>query len=140
MSRAAIAIFIALAGACAPLRSDPLPPVGPAEYGVVEAARRLDLRAGETTWERGAWATLSGNPFVVGAAVLGVEDEFGRTQISEYDLSLSNGARTTVRSRYLVEPGQCVQLRRGEGAEYALIVRAAPAACESRAPSGGEQP
>lgn len=97
--------------ACAPLRSDPLPEIGPPEYGHVVAKRDLNIRSGETRVERGAWAAMSLDPVTVAGAMLGVEDEFGRTQLSEYDLTLVHGGAATVQSRYIVQVGQCVLMR-----------------------------
>jgi hypothetical protein len=132
MRRAALLALLTMP-ACAPLRSEPLPEMGPPEYGVVTAVRHLNLRSEETSWERGAWATLSLNPVMIGAAVLAHEDELGRSQISEYDLELVPSGRAVVRSRYIAEIGQCVMIRRGTGAEYVIVVRQEAEVCESGA-------
>ena len=133
-----VSLFVLLTlSACAPLRSKPLPELGPPEYGVVTAVRRLDVRSGETSWERGAWATLTLNPVAVAAAVLATEDELGRSQISEYDLDLVPSGRAVVRSRYLAETGQCVMIRRGIGEEYVIVIRQEAVACDRAARSEG---
>ena len=119
----------ALAGACAPLRSAPLAEVGPPEYARITAQRQLDIRAGETSAERALWAVLSRDPATVAAAVLGVEDELGRTQLREYDLSLAAGGVITVRSRYIAQTGQCVLLRRPVGVGHAILVNQDEARC-----------
>jgi hypothetical protein len=107
---------------CAPLRSEPLPQIGPPEYARVVAQRQLDVRAGETAGERAAWAIFSLNPIVIAAAVLAVEDDHGRSQLSEYDLALVRGGAATVRSRYVVQSGQCIMMRRPTGVGYVVIV------------------
>ncbi|MBC7767389.1 MAG: hypothetical protein H7124_01240 [Phycisphaerales bacterium] len=121
---------------CAPLRSDPLPEIGPPEMGVVETVRRLDVRAGESTWERGALATMTLNPVIVAVAVLATEDELGRSQVREYEIRLAHDQRAVVRSRYVAERGQCVMLRRGMGADYVIIIAHPVAACAA----GGVEP
>ena len=139
MMRGALLASAALASACAPLRSDPLPEIGPSEYAHVTAKRDLNIRAGETRLERGAWAVLSMNPAIVAGAMVGVEDEFGRSQLSEYDLTLvQDGATTTVQSRYIVAVGRCVVMRRPiNGGAVVIIaqdeVRCAPQANPSPA-------
>lgn len=115
--------------ACAPLQSTPLPEVGPPEFARVLAQRTLDMRAGETKAERAAWAMLSLNPVVVATAVMAVEDEHGRSQISEYDLALEGGGALTVQSRYLVQPGQCVMMRRPVGEGFVVIVAEEDSRC-----------
>jgi len=122
--RLAVFLFAALlASACAPLRSDPLPEIGPPEYAHVVAKRDLNVRAGETRAERGAWALLSLNPAIIAGAMVGVEDEFGRSQLSEYDLTLVQGERAaTVQSRYVVRVGQCVVMRRAIHGGTAVII------------------
>mgnify|MGYP001579381133 CR=1 FL=1 len=119
--------------ACAPLRSEPLPEVGPPEYARVVAQRQLDIRVGETAGERAAWALLSLSPIVIATAVLVVEDNHGRSQLSEYDLTLVRGGGATVRSRYVVQPGQCIMMRRPTGAGYVVIVAVEETRC---APDG----
>jgi hypothetical protein len=116
-------------GACATLRSEPLPSVGAPEYAHVVAERLLDLRAGESRAERAAWAVLSLDPIILTGAVLGVEDEFGRTQLSEYDLVLVNGGTATVRRRYVVRLGRCVMMRRPTGPGYVIIVAQDETSC-----------
>lgn len=115
--------------ACAPLQSEPLPDVGPPEYARVVAQRQLDIRSGETAGDRAAWALLSLDPIVIAAAVLAVEDEHGRSQLAEYDLSLVNGGTATVRSRYVVETGRCVMMRRPTGSGHVVIVAQDEARC-----------
>lgn len=129
MTRTLLATAVLCLGGCAALRSDPLPEVGPPEYALVTARRPLDIRAGETRSERAAWAILSLDPLILTGAVLGLEDEFGRSQLSEYDLALVNGRTTTIRSRYVVQPGQCVMMRRPTGEGYAIIVAQDEARC-----------
>jgi hypothetical protein len=119
----------ACAAACAPLQSAPLPPVGPPEIGVVTAKRTTEVASGETAGERAAWALLSLNPIVIAGAVLAAEDDYGRTRVNEYDLALSGGGSVTVRSRYIVEPGQCVIMRRPTDAGYAVLVAQPQASC-----------
>src|SRR6476659_5806410 len=84
--------------ACAPLKSRPLPRVGPPEFAHVMAARPLNIKAGESEAERAAWAVISLDPVVVGSAVLAIQDEQGRSQVTEYDLDLVRGGHATVRS------------------------------------------
>jgi hypothetical protein len=124
----ALAAAVMLVG-CASLRSEPLPAVGPPEYARVAAKRPLDIRAGETRGERAAWALLSLDPIVIAAAVLAVEDEHGRSQLSEYDLNLVQGGIATVRSRYVVEIGQCIMMRRGTQSDYVIVVAQDEARC-----------
>lgn len=119
-------------GACAPLRSEPLPDVGPPEYGYVSAIRSLNIRAGETRAERAAWALFSMDPIIITAAVLGVEDEHGTAQLNEYDVTLMSGEMTTVRSRYVVRIGDCILMRRPTGGGYVVVVRQEAAACEAQ--------
>jgi hypothetical protein len=95
----------------------------------VAAKRPLDIRAGETRGERAAWALLSLDPIVIAAAVLAVEDEHGRSQLSEYDLNLVQGGIATVRSRYVVEIGQCIMMRRGTQSDYVIVVAQDEARC-----------
>ena len=128
--RRAGALLAALAlSACAPLRSEPLAEIGPPEFARVVAKRDLNVRSGETRAERAAWALLSLDPFTVAAATLAVEDEHGRSRLSEYDLALLDGGAATVQSRYVVKPGQCVMLRRPVGTGYVVIVAQADARC-----------
>jgi hypothetical protein len=123
-----------VANACAPLRSDPLPEIGPPEYGHVVAKRDLNIRSGETRVERGAWAAMSLNPVTVAGAMLGVEDEFGRSQLSEYDLTLAQGGHAaTVQSRYVVAVGQCVVMRRPIHGGVVVIVAQDEARCTPQA-------
>lgn len=132
MRRAGALLAALLLGACAPLRSEPLAEIGPPEFARVVAKRDLDIRSGETRAERAAWALLSLDPFTVTAlvtATLAVEDEHGRSRLSEYDLALLDGGAATVQSRYVVEPGQCVMLRRPVGTGYVVIVAQADARC-----------
>ena len=84
--------------ACAPLKSRPLPSVGPPEFAHVVAARPLNLKAGESEAERAAWAVISLDPVIVGSSVLAIQDEHGRSQVTEYDLELVRGGHVTVRS------------------------------------------
>lgn len=128
-----------LACACAPLRSEPLPQIGPPEYARVIAKRTLDIRAGETRVERAVWAGLSLDPLTLAAAVLAVEDEHGRSQVQEYDLELVAGGAVTVRSRYLVEPGQCIVMRRDARGGHAVVVRQEETRC-APAPDGAPAP
>lgn len=132
MTRLLLAAATTSLVACAPLKSAPPPEVGPPEYAHVLAVRQLDIRAGETKAERAAWAALSVDPTVLAAAVLGLEDSFGHSQLFEYDLALVGGGAATIRSRYIVEPAQCVMMRRLEGVDRVIIVaqegsRCAPA-------------
>ena len=122
MTRLLLTAAVAGLGACAPLKSAPPPEVGPPEYAYVLAARELDIRAGETKAERAAWAALSVDPTVLAAAVLGVESSFGHSQLFEYDLALVAGGTDTIRSRYIVEAGQCVLMRRLEDVDRVIIV------------------
>jgi hypothetical protein len=122
VTRFLIAVAAAGLGACAQLESAPPPEVGPPEYAYVLAVRGLDIRAGETRAERAAWAAFSLDPVVLTAAVLGVEDSFGHSQLFEYDLALVGGGTDTIRSRYIVEAGQCVMMRRLEGVDRVIIV------------------
>jgi hypothetical protein len=115
------------------LRSDPLPEIGPPEYGHVVAKRDLNIRSGETRVERGAWAAMSLNPVTVAGAMLGVEDEFGRSQLSEYDLTLAEGGHATVQSRYVVAVGQCVVMRRPIHGGVVVIVAQDEARCTPQA-------
>ena len=134
MIRVALLASAALSCACAPLRSDPLPEIGPSQYAHVAAKRDLNIRAGETRMERGAWAILSLNPAIVAGAMVGVEDEFGRSQLSEYDLTLvENGAPTTVQSRYIVAVGQCVVMRRPLHGGAVVIIAQDEARCAPQA-------
>lgn len=94
---------------------------------------RNDVRAGETSGERAAWALLSLDPIVIAAAVLAVEDEHGRLQFSEYDLTLVRGGTATVQSRYVVQPGQCIMMRRPTGVGYVAIVAQDEARCQPSA-------
>ena len=129
-----------LVSACAPLRSDPLPEIGPPEYAHVVAKRDLNIRAGETRAERGAWALLSLNPAIVAGAMVGVEDEFGRSQLSEYDLTLVQGERTaTVQSRYIVQEGQCVVMRRPIHGGAVVIIAQDETRCAPQANAGAAQ-
>ena len=103
------------------------------------AKRDLNIRSGETRVERGAWAAMSLNPVAVAGAVLGVEDEFGRTQLAEYDLTLAQGGgAATVQSRYIVAIGQCVVMRRPLHGGAVVIVAQDEARCtpQANAPSG----
>jgi len=122
VTRLLLAVAAAGLGACAPLESAPPPEVGPPEYAHVTAVRELDILTGETRAERAAWAVLSVDPVVLAAAVLGVEDSFGRSQLFEYDLALVGGGAVTIRSRYIVEPAQCVMMRRMEGVDRVIVV------------------
>jgi hypothetical protein len=131
--RGAALCIVALVSACAPLRSEPLPEVGPPEFARVVEERQLDVRAGETSGERAAWALLSLDPIVIAAAVLAVEDEHGRSQLFEYDLTLLRGGTATVQSRYIVQPGQCIMMRRPTGAGYVVIVAQDEARCQPSA-------
>ena len=131
MIRLAIALTAVYLGACAPLKSTPLPELGPAEYGRVTAQRFLDIRAGETAGERAAWGLLTLNLIVVAGAALAIQDESGLAQLSEYDIVLVDGRMTTVRSRYIVQPGQCVLIRRPVDTDYVVIVAQHDARCGS---------
>jgi hypothetical protein len=122
VTRLPLAAVAAGCCACAPLKSAPPPEVGPPEYAYVLAARQLDIRVGETKSERAAWAALSLDPTVLAAAVLGVESDFGRSQLFEYDLDLVAGGTGTIRSRYIVEPGQCVLMRRLKDVDRVIVV------------------
>lgn len=122
MTRLLIAAAAAGLSACAPLKSAPPPEVGPPEYAHVLAVRQLYLRAGETKAERAAWAAFSLDPVVLTAAVLGVEDSFGHSQLFEYDLALVAGGTTTIKSRYIVEAGQCVMMRRLKDVDRVIVV------------------
>jgi hypothetical protein len=122
VTRLLLAVAAASLGACAPLKSAPPPQVGPPEYAYVTAARELNIRAGETRAERAAWSALSVDPVVLAAAVLGVEDSFGQSQLFEYDLALVGGGAATIQSRYIVEPAQCVMMRRLEGVDRVIVV------------------
>lgn len=134
MRSSPLLIFTLIATACAPLRSDPLPEIGPPEYASVVAKRDLNIRAGETRAERGAWALLSLNPAIVAGAMVGVEDEFGRSQLSEYDLALVQAGRTaTVQSRYIVQVGQCVVMRRPIHGGAVVIIAQDEARCAPQA-------
>jgi hypothetical protein len=135
VTRLLLAAVAAGCSACAPLKSAPPPEVGPPEYAYVLAARELDIRAGETRAERAAWATLSLDPAVVAAAVVGVEGDFGRSQLFEYDLDLVAGGTGTIRSRYIVEPGQCVLMRRLEGVDRVIIVAQEGSRCTAASAS-----
>lgn len=128
-------VAIALGG-CAPLRSAPLPQVGPPEFAHVVAKRQLEIRGGETRGERALWAMFSLDPAVVAAAVLAVEDELGRSQISEYDLELVQGESATVRSRYIVEPGQCIVMRRATDSDYVVVIAQEESRCLSEGLAG----
>jgi|KBSSwiStaDraftv2_1062776.scaffolds.fasta_scaffold1875452_2 hypothetical protein len=129
-----------LASACAPLRSDPLPEIGPPEYAHVVAKRDLNIRAGETRAERGAWALLSLNPAIIAGAMVGVEDEFGRSQLSEYDLTLVQGGRiATVQSRYVVQVGQCLVMRRPMQGGAVVIIAQEETRCAPQANAGSAQ-
>ena len=134
MIRAAMLSALALLGACAGLQSAPLPEVGPPEYARVAAQRPLNIRAGETRAERAAWAVLSRDPVILSGAVLGLEDGFGRTQLSEYDLALTSGGTATIQSRYVARPGQRVMVRRPVGEGYPIVVGVADSRCAA-APS-----
>lgn len=127
--RAAQILIPWLVAACAPLRSEPLPNIGPPEYARVVAQRQLDIRSGETAGDRAAWALLSLDPIIIAAAVLAVEDEHGRSQLQEYDLALVSGGTATVRSRYIVENGRCVMMRRPTGGGQVVIVTDDDARC-----------
>jgi len=84
--------------------------------------------------ERGAWAAMSLDPVTVAGAMLGVEDEFGRTQLSEYDLTLVQGERiATVQSRYIVQVGQCVLMRRPIHGGAVVIIAQEEARCAPQA-------
>ena len=133
MRKAGALLAALLLSACAPLRSAPLAEIGPPEFARVVAKRDLDVRSGETRAERAAWALLSLDPFTIAAATLAVEDEHGRSRLSEYDLALLDGRTATVQSRYVVEPGQCVMLRRPVGVGYVVIVAQAETRCASGA-------
>jgi hypothetical protein len=124
--------------ACAPLRSAPLPEIGPPEFARVVSKRQLEIRSGETRAERAAWAMLSLDPITVASAVLGVEDNFGRSQVNEYDLALVSGRSATVRSRYVVEPGQCIVMRRSS--DYVVIIAQDDARCAEAPGSAVETP
>lgn len=131
MIRVAIALTAACLAACAPLKSAPLPELGRSEYGRVISQRVLDIPAGETAGERASVAIITLNPIVVVGAALAVQDERGLAQISEYDVTLVDGRMTTVRSRYIVQPGQCVLIRRADDPDYVLIVAQDDARCGS---------
>ena len=131
MIRVAIAMTAVCLGACAPLKSAPLPELGPSEYGRVMAQRFIEIQAGETAGERAAFAALSLNPIVVAGAVLAIQDERGLAQLLEYDIALLDGRMTTVRSRYVVQNGQCVLMRRAADPSYVLIVAQEDAHCGS---------
>ena len=138
--RGAPLLIAALVCACAPLRSDPLPEIGPPEYAHVVAKRDLNIRAGETRAERGAWALLSLNPAIIAGAMVGVEDEFGRSQLSEYDLTLVQGGRSaTVQSRYIVRVGQCVLMRRPIHGGTVVIISQDEARCAPQANAASAQ-
>ncbi len=137
---AVLCVAVALAG-CAPLRSAPLPQVGPPEFAHVVAKRQLDIRAGETRGERALWAVFSLDPAVVAAAVLAVEDEHGRSQLSEYDLAMVRGGTATVRSRYIVEPGECIMMRRATDSDYVVVIAQEESRCAPEgAPAGRDAP
>ena len=139
MRPAAFLAAALLASACAPLRSDPLPEIGPPEYAHVVAKRDLNVRSGETRAERGAWALLSLNPAVVAGAMVGVEDEFGRSQLSEYRLTLVQGGSATVQSRYIVQEGQCVVMRRAIHGGSAVIIAQDETHCAPQANADAAQ-
>lgn len=80
-----------------------------------------------------AWALLSLDPIIVAGATLALEDEHGRSRLAEYDLALLDGRAATVQSRYVVEPGQCVMLRRPTGPGYVVIVAQADTRCAPEA-------
>ena len=126
----ALAVLL-IASACASLKSTALPAVGAAENAVVIAKRDTLIRSKETRAERAAWAAASLNPLVVAFAVLAVEDDFGRSSINEYDLRLANGDQTTVQSRYIVAPKQCVILRRSSDDSYVILVAQEDSGCIS---------
>jgi hypothetical protein len=118
-----------------------LPQVGPPEFAHVVAKRQLDIRVGETRGERALWAVFSLDPAVVAAAVLAVEDEHGRSQLSEYDLALVRGGTATVRSRYIVEPGQCIMMRRATDSDYVVVIAQGESRCApEEAPAGRDAP
>lgn len=127
--RVALLLAAAALSACAPLRSEPLPEVGPPEYARVVSQRPLDIRAGETATDRAAWALLTLDPLIIATAILAVEDEHGRSQLTEYDLALIAGGSATVRSRYVVETGRCVMMRRPTGGGQVVIVTQDEARC-----------
>lgn len=134
MSKLGAVLAAAMLSACAPLRSEPLPEIGPPEFARVIAKRELDIRAGETRAERAALALLTLDPIILATATLALEDEHGRSRLSEYDLVLLDGGAATVQSRYVVEPGQCVMLRRPVGVGYVVIVAQAETRCARGAP------
>lgn len=129
MRRSLVLAACAVLAACGTLRSEPLPEVGPPEYARVIAKRQLEVRAGETRGERAAWALLSLDPIIVATAVLAVEDDHGRSQLAEYDLALVQGGRATVRSRYVVDVGQCIMMRRSTSSDYVIVVAQTETRC-----------
>lgn len=141
----ACAAAFALA-ACSTLQSDPLPELGPPEYATVAAKRMTSISIRETRVERAIWAALSLDPAAILLSTFAVEDEFGHARIAEYDLALLAGPTETVRSRYAVEPGACVTLRRIAGERNVVLITAHPSQCapptqtEEAPPAEVEQP
>ena len=66
--------------------------------------------------------------------MVGVEDQFGRTQLSEYNLTLVQGERSaTVQSRYIVQVGQCIVMRRPIHGGAVVIIAQEEARCAPQA-------
>ncbi|MEO1657314.1 MAG: hypothetical protein AAFR65_06295 [Pseudomonadota bacterium] len=126
-----------LLSACASLESEPLPEIGPAEYGFVTSVEVTSEPSGETRAERAAWGILSLNPVILATAVVAVEDDFGRSEVRLYTVELTDGTEALITSRYLADEGDCILIRRPVEGGNAVVVKQDDTTCDTAAAAVG---